>query len=244
MRLCEELFEGDLENLVNHIFEIDSYTSKMGEDKDIVVIGFKVNSLEPAKDLVNFLERGYDFILDADYTPGELADGKYKVFAEIERNRRIADQIVEMLDGMKKLTNITEFKFRYYKSFHSAPATIEELRTAIPTTPNEYEIRSKQDDLNNFSNFFNRSYIESIEMDNNDIVFQKKYAEPLRMRMCNYGPKHQVYNNVQGRIMMEQKDIAEIMYFTKYIGHYNITKVGNEFIFENGNYAISVKKDK
>lgn len=242
MRLCEELIDGDLEDLVNHIFEIDSYSSKMGEDKDIVVIGFKVNSLEPAKDLVNFMERGYDFVLDADYTPGELSDGKYKVFVEVQRNRRIADQIVEMLDGLKKLTNIDDFKFRYYKNFHSIPATLENLSEIIPKTPNEYDIRSKQDNLDNFSNFFNRSYIESIEMDNDDIVFQKKYAEPLRMRMCDAGPKHRVYNNVQGRIMMEQNDIAEIMYLTKYIGHYNITKIGNQFILENGNYAISLKK--
>lgn len=242
MRLCEELIDGDLEDLVNHIFEIDSYTSKMGEDKDIVVIGFKVSSLEPAKDLVNFLERGYDFILDADYTPGELSDGKYKVFAEIQRNRRIADQIIEMIDGLKKLTNIDEFKFRYYKNFHSVPVTLENLNNIVPKTPTEYDNRSKQDNLDNFSNFFNRSYIESIEMDNDDLIFQRKYAEPLRMRMCDAGQKYNVYNNVQGRIMMEHHDIAEIMYLTKYIGNYNITKIGNHFILENRDYAISLRK--
>ena len=55
--------------LVDNIFEIDSYASKMGSDKDIVVLSLNVESLSPAKDLVRFLERGYDFVLDADSSP-------------------------------------------------------------------------------------------------------------------------------------------------------------------------------
>jgi hypothetical protein len=42
--------------------------------------------------------------------------------------------------------------------------------------------------------------------------------------------------------MLESKDIAEVLYFTKYIGNYNITKVGDTFIFENSGYAVALKK--
>jgi len=55
-QLNEELIAGDLKMLVDNIFEIDSYASKMGSDKDIVVLSFNVESLAPAKDLVRFLE--------------------------------------------------------------------------------------------------------------------------------------------------------------------------------------------
>ena len=81
----EGLLAGDLKMLVDNIFEVDSYSSKMGEDKDIVVLAFTVGSQKPADDLVEFMESGYDFVLDADASPGELSDGKYKVFVEIER---------------------------------------------------------------------------------------------------------------------------------------------------------------
>ena len=37
-QLNEELIAGDLKMLVDNIFEIDSYASKMGSDKDIVVL--------------------------------------------------------------------------------------------------------------------------------------------------------------------------------------------------------------
>jgi len=32
------------------------------------------------------------------------------------------------------------------------------------------------------------------------------------------------------------------MYFTKYVGNYNITKIGNTFVFENGKYAVALEK--
>ena len=38
-------------------------------------------------------------MLDADATPGELSDGKYKVFVEMERSRHVPEQIIELLDG-------------------------------------------------------------------------------------------------------------------------------------------------
>lgn len=241
-QLNEELLAGDLRMLVDNIFEVDSYASKMGSDKDIVVLSFTVEYLEPANDLVNFIERGYDFVLDADSTPGELENGKYKVFVEIERNKRIAEQILEVLDGVKKLSNVDNFKFRYYKSFHSLDANESNLKENIPGTKDDYDIKIEESRMNNFSNFFNRSYLESISVDQDDLVFQKKFAGPLRMRIKEFGSEQQVYESTPGKIMLESKDIAEVMFLTKYLGNYNITKVGNLFVFENEGYALSVEK--
>ena len=62
----------DLRDLVRDIFEVDSYKSKMGEDKDVSVLSFEVDVKEAAEDLVNFIEKGFEFVLDADVSPGEL----------------------------------------------------------------------------------------------------------------------------------------------------------------------------
>ena len=79
------LHTGDLNHLVYDVFEIDSYKSKMGDDKNIVVMSLSAKTKESANDLMNFLEKGYSFILDADVTSGEQADGTYKVFVELEK---------------------------------------------------------------------------------------------------------------------------------------------------------------
>ena len=241
-QLNEGLQAGDLRMLVDNIFEIDSYASKMGEDKEIVVLAFTIKSKEPADDLVDFVENGYDFVLDADTSPGELSDGKYKVFVEIERNRHITKQILELLNGLGYLTEIEDFKFRYHKSFHSLDADTDNLDEMIPQTKEDYEVSVQEGVINNFSNFFGRSYLESVSVDHEDIVFQKKYAEPLRMRIADFGTKAEVYNNIVGPIMLEGASMSEIMYFTKYVGNYNITKVGGKFVFENGKYAVALEK--
>lgn len=241
-QLNEQLLPGDLENLVQHIFEVDSYQSKMGDDSDIVVLAFKTDALEAAKDLVNFIERGYDFVLDADTSSGELNDGTYNVFVEIERSRYIARQINEILFGLKKLTDHKEFRFRYYKSFHSEEATLENMEQLIPKNKQEYQNRISQDHLNNFTNFFNRSYVESINIDNDDLIFRKRYAEPLRMRIKQYGDRAEIYENLPGRYMFEQYDVGQILFLTKYIGDYNISKIGNVFVFEHDSKAVVLEK--
>jgi hypothetical protein len=228
--------------LVNNIFEVDSYKSKMGSDNDIVVLSFTVDSADPASDLVEFIEKGYDFVLDADASPGELDDGKYKVFVEIERNRRIAEQILEILSGVKNLAEVDDWKFRYHKSFNSVDANEQNLKETIPSTKNDYEISIQENHMNNFSNFFNRSYLDSVHVDNDDIIFQKKYAEPLRMRIKDFGPKERVYEQTKGPVMLESNDIAEVLFYTKYLGNYNITKIGSAYIFENSGYSVVLER--
>ena len=82
-KLDEGSYRGDLQRLVGPELHIDQHRSKMGEDDDIIVVSFKVQGKEPANDLVSFLETGYDFILDADASPGEISPGRFLVFFEI-----------------------------------------------------------------------------------------------------------------------------------------------------------------
>jgi hypothetical protein len=60
--LNEGLRSGDLESYVSELFTVDQYRSKMGEDKDVIVLGFRVREKNPAIDMMEFIERGYDFI--------------------------------------------------------------------------------------------------------------------------------------------------------------------------------------
>jgi hypothetical protein len=160
----------------------------------------------------------------------------------MERNRRVPENIIEMLHGLKKLTGINEFKFRYYKSFNSIPANEQTLQETIPKSKDDYDVTIKEQSLNNFSNFFNRSYLEDINVKDDDIVFQKIYSDPLRMRILSAGPSQKIYEGLKGRIMLEQKDVSEVLYLTKYVGNYNITKVGGVFVFENEGFAVAMER--
>ena len=106
---------GDLKNLLDNVFEVDNYKSKMGDDEDIVVVSFSVQEQNAAKDLVEFIEKSYDFVLDADSTVSEVDEGRYKVFVELERDRSVQEHIMEMLYGITQLSEVEGFKFRYHK---------------------------------------------------------------------------------------------------------------------------------
>ena len=73
--------------MVHNELHVDEFKSKMGNDEDMVVLSFKVGGKEPAIDLVNFIEKSYDWVIDADTSSGEMEDGDYIVFVEMERNR-------------------------------------------------------------------------------------------------------------------------------------------------------------
>lgn len=238
----ESLRAYDLRGFVSRIVEVDSFKSKIGDDEDIIVIAFTVDHEDPAKDLENFIEMGYDFVLDADVSPGELDDGTYKVYVEFERDRHAADHIREVLDGVEKITGIDDFKFRYFKSFKSQDATLENLEAGIPKDKESYKILTDRNKLDNFQEFFVNSYADEIKLIDESISFKKIYGDTINFKVITSGNKKEVYESVQGPIVLESKDMAEIMFLTKYIGNYNITKVGNVFIFENSGHAVVLEK--
>ena len=235
------LIAGDLNDLVLPIFEIDSFKSKMGDDKDIVVCSFSCMSEGPAKDLMNFFEKGYPYILDADVTSGEQTDGTYKVFVEIEREKDAVSQIIEMTDGVKNLTGIEELKYRYYKNFSSHNLTQESLSETLPVSSDDYGIKVNESNLNNYKEFFNRSFLESVTMNTDDILTIKKaWADPLHFKFVDFGPTQHTLDSINESFNAD--GFAEAIFLTKYIGDYNITKYGDKLTFENVGNTLVLKR--
>jgi len=235
------LHAGDLRDLVDHIFEIDSFASKMGDDKNIVTLAFSVVDKDAADDLGGFLERGYDFILDADVTAGEQSDGDYKVFVELERNDNIPEQIFEIVDGVQKLAGRDDFKFRYYKSFRSHGVSIDNLQEMIPVDPDQYGITMQENRLNNYKEFFNKSFLDEIDLNENYLTLKKKWADELRFEFIDFGEHESVVSQINETIDIVN-GYPEIMFLTKYIGDYNITKFGKKFVFENENKVLVLQR--
>jgi hypothetical protein len=238
----ESLKAGDLRNFVKKIIEIDSFKSKIGDDEDIVTISFTVDHEDPAKDLENFIEMGYDFVLDADVSPGELDDGTYKVYVELERNRYVASQIREILDGVEKISGIDNFRFRYFKTFKSQDATEENLESSIPLDKEAYDIATTRNKLDNFQEFFVNSFADEIKLLDESISFKRIYGDSVHFDIVTSGTRQEVYNATSGPIILENSGMAEVMFLSKYIGNYNITKISDTFIFENRGWAVALKR--
>ncbi|SVC51623.1 uncharacterized protein METZ01_LOCUS304477 [marine metagenome] len=212
----------------------------MGEDRDIVVLSFSVKSQEPAKDLMEFLEKGYPFVLDADVTSGEQPDGTYKVFVEMERGRDIPEQITEIVDGVKKLADLEELKFRYYKSFDSQNADEQNIAETVPLDVDGYEIRVNETNLNNYKNFFNKSYLDSVELLQDHITFKKVYADTLKFKVEGFGKHKDIHNKIDEAFNVNS--FPEVIFLTKYLGDYDISMYGNKYLIENAGYTLVLSK--
>lgn len=138
----------DLKRLIHSELHIDEYKSKMGEDEDVVVVSFKVAGKEPSSDLVSFIEKGYDFVLDADVSSGEKEGGDYLVFVELDRNPEIPEQIMAIMNDIMNLTeqDVEDWRVRYYKSSKDHELTEEVLADIIPLTPEKYSAKYDKED--------------------------------------------------------------------------------------------------
>lgn len=233
------LRKNDLQDLVDSIFEVDSFKSKMGDDKDVIVVSFSTKNEASAEDLENFVEKGYPFVLDADKTTGEQSDGMYKVFVEIERNKDAPANISEMLEGIKQVSGLEEMKFRYYKGFRSQEATENSLAEMIPTDHDAYEIRVNESNMDNYKNFFNNSYAEEVVMlDEHTLKIKNTFMDPLHFKVMDFGETKDININEA----LDINGFAEVIYLTKYLGDYNITKYGKKLVLENNGYSLIVKR--
>tara|TARA_B100000925_G_scaffold266511_1_gene226388 strand:- start:726 stop:1424 length:699 start_codon:yes stop_codon:yes gene_type:complete len=229
------LLKNDLQFLVDNIVEIDSFKSKMGDDKDIITLAFSVNGDSPAKDLENFIEKGYPFVLDADVSSGEQSDGSYKVFVEMERNKDAPMHILEIADGVRKLADVDNLRFRYYKNFKSNPLDEESLAN-LPLDAQAYERVTTETHLENYKNYFSNSYAESINLNDNILTVKNTYQQPVRFEVVDFGKDTQINETIN------MADMAEVIWLTKYLGDYNICKYGNDLVLENKGYLLKLRR--
>ena len=140
---------GDLRDLLRTKIHVDEFESKMGKDEDIVVISFKTKYRDPAADLVNYLEKGYDWVLDADVSAGTVSDGGWIVFVEAARRPSLGRNLMSLLDDLKSLTENEpdSYVYRYKNDTKYKPLTLEDFEDTVPLTPREYRRRNKPQEL-------------------------------------------------------------------------------------------------
>jgi hypothetical protein len=243
-KLFEGLRSGDLVDMVSPTFSLDQFKSKMGKDNDVVVLAFKVKEKLPAADLMEFIEKGYQFALDADMSTGEERDGQYSVFVELERNQDVPRQIMEILNGVGLLCDCKEWNFRYFKDMNLYDATEYNLAHHIPLTEDDYSNKMLTLKQEKVTEFFNQGAIDNVNIDkSNNMLFSKPYAETLNLKLLALGEYNAVKESIQGGIQLDDNSRNQTVYLEKYLGNYEIHKLDNKFLIKNGDNAIIVQKE-
>jgi len=144
--LSESLGFKDLDGMMKPTVHVDEFSSKMGDDDDVIVISFFVRDAQAAKDLMNWFEKGYDFVLDADRSPGEIKPNRYLVYVEIRRRSNAGGNVERLLDDLNTLTEFDDSSdwTMHYKG-KETPFTRDEFDRLVPLSPRAYRERSERD---------------------------------------------------------------------------------------------------
>jgi len=238
-QLNEGLRSEDLKEMIHAVLEIDTYKSKMGEDRDVCVVSFRAKDRAPAKDLMEFIEKGYNFVLDADVSSGENKEGEYFVFVELDRSQRLAEQIQELIYGVQKLTDIDSFKFKYHKSKNEHDLNENTIRSLVPSTPIAYEQAMTTLKVEGYKRFFNKTLMDDLSLEGDVITFHKPYEKNFKFKIVE---DQDSITMVEGAIAMDEKSTSEVFWLTKVFGDYDIAKIGDNFLFTNGDKTILLQR--
>lgn len=238
-QLNEGLRPMDLNEMVSAMFEVDTFKSKMGEDQDVCVVSFTVKDRSPAVDLMEFIEKGFNFVLDADISSGENNNGEYAVFVELSRSPKLAEQIREITYGVKKLTGIEEFKFKYHKQDRVHDVTEDTLKNVIPPSAIEYQRAMNKMKTEEVKKFFNRTLLDDLTLENNIITIYKPFGQKLHLQWLSEDDPQSILETAPA---VDESSTAEIFWLTKVLGDYDISKFGDKFLFTNGDQAMLLKR--
>jgi hypothetical protein len=242
-KLMEGLRRADLKDMVDNLFTVDQFQSKMGDDKNTIVLRFRAANKEPAVDLMEFIEKGYNFVLDADTSSGEERDGKYSVFVEVERTKHAPAQIKELMNGLSQLCDCTDWRFRWYKDIGGHDFSEDAIAKIVPLTPEDYEKSIEGQEAQEVAEFFDQGAIDSIEVDENKtITFTKPYASPLTAKIIAVGEYNTLKDALKGALQLDESSRGQVMYLNKYLGNYDINKIEDHFLIRNGERAVILAK--
>ena len=148
--LNEGLDYHDLEGQMIPTVTVDEYAAHMGNDSEIVTLAFTIKSEAAGNDLVDWFERGYDFVLDAQVSEGEVKPGQYLVFVEMNRRSSVPKRIIELLDDLETLTAIPVNDWTIIVDEEEHSPEEEVLKQVITISPHDYreEVEVEEEELN------------------------------------------------------------------------------------------------
>lgn len=146
--LKEGLDYHDLKGQMEPICSVDEYVARLGDDSNIVTLTFITKSKEAAEDLTTWFELGYDFVLDASVSEGQLSPGKWLVFVEMKRRSNVPKKIVQLLSDLKTLTDIDVTDWTVNVNEQGYDADVDVLKEVIVLTPEQYKLEKGDEELN------------------------------------------------------------------------------------------------
>lgn len=192
----------DLVDLVIPKISLDEFSPKTGDNKDVIVVGFYVDDLEPAKDLSNFIEAGAYQTLDCEASPAANDEGHYMVFVEMKRNNEIYEKIDKILHDVENLSGKLAWTVKPYYADEDFKLQEDTWKSFVIVDPDMYvdkktfqqnKIQAEESAYKeNLGNFLIDSLMSNVNLDKDtetDKIQFQRGKRVFEFELINFGQK-------------------------------------------------------
>lgn len=192
----------DLVDLVIPKISLDEFSPKTGDNKDVIVVGFYVDDLEPAKDLSNFIEAGAYQTLDCEASPAANDEGHYMVFVEMKRNDEIYEKIDKILHDVENLSGKLAWTVKPYYADEDFKLQEDTWKSFVIVDPDMYvdkktfqqnKIQAEESAYKeNLGNFLIDSLMSNVNLDKDtetDKIQFQRGKRVFEFELINFGQK-------------------------------------------------------
>lgn len=215
--ILEGLENGDLEEMVLPIINIDEFEPKSGMVEEIIVVGFYTRDEMCADDLSDFLERGHTRVLDTEASPNPDEHGFYLVFVEIERDRFFIDRLFKVIDDVERVSGPLEWKMKPYLADRIMELSVDNIKENVILNKKNYmskgeymKLKAKKD---NIAEFLRNSVVEHFEIDTLGESIQIGNNADLTFEVSDFGNYKKLFSKYGIR-----ESAIDLNYSTRAIG--------------------------
>ena len=84
--------------------------------------------------------------------------------------------------------------------------------------------------------------MDDLTLDQNTITIHKPFDKKIKLEIVKESDTESILENIEDGYAVDEKAMSEIFWLTKVLGDYNINKVGETFVFNNGKHSMLLKR--
>jgi hypothetical protein len=114
----------------------------------------------------------------------------------------------------------------------------------VPTTPQAYQAKILEFKNADVREFFDQGSVEINLDESNTLTFTKPYSGSIQAKLVSIGDYDSVKQTVPGKLSLDESSQSQCLFLTKYLGKYDIDKIGTKFLIRNGSRAVVIEKER
>ena len=230
----------EMANYVSPEIVVDAFQAKLGRDEDVSVIQFQSTNKDVANDLVQFIESGHDYILDADYSPAKNDQKKYNVFVEIARDEELPNKIMKLVRDAEQVTGLLPWKFRFHKEDQFYHLDEVNLNRVIPTTADQYKFLTDDKVSDDINQLFQESRA-TVKRTGKELTMKTLYNKHTFIIEAVNVPN----KDINGIFRIDESSSSQAQYLVNWLGDmYNIVKLDDVFKISKEDKNILLRSEE